>query len=165
MKNVQFPLWRSFLVIALSFAVLAGFTGTARADSPAFTWQNVTDTFVVFGSCSDPDGMYQITLVSSGAAHFVENGNGYKFRASEHGTFFIEPIDAASPVTYSGQYSDHFLDTGIFTGEKWAFNRTFISVGRGSDGTHEVFRFTNIWIVTPNGTMNDRESGFQWICN
>lgn len=169
MKKLQSSRFLGMLVIALTLAILAGSVHRANAGNGAFTdtftWKNETLTFEVYGSCSDPDGLYQITIVSSGAIHIVENANGYKFKVAEHGTYFLEPIDASSPVTYSGQYADQFVDTGIFTGDHWAFNRTFISVGRGSDGTHETFRFTNIWIVTPNGTVNERESGFQWICN
>ena len=156
---------RRMLTLALALVILASHAGMASANNGAYTWRNETISFEVYGSCSDPDGLYQVTLVSSGASHFVENANGYKFNHEEHGTYFIEPIDASSPVTYSGRYSDHFVDTGYLTGDHWSFNRTFINVGQGSDGTHEIFRFTNIWTVTPNGKANERESGMQWICN
>ena len=164
MKKLQSPLFRGMLVVVLALTVLAGSIRTVYADSGAFTWQNVTDTFVAFGSCSDPDDVYQITIVSSGAIHFVENANGYKFSWAENGTYYIEPIDAASPVTYSGRYSTHLADTGIFSDGKFVFKNTFTNVGRGSDGTRETFHFTNIFAVTPTGIENERES-VQWICN
>jgi hypothetical protein len=51
----------------------------AYASNGAFTWQKVTDRYEVIGSCSDPDGIYQITVVSSGAFHYFGNENGFKF--------------------------------------------------------------------------------------
>lgn len=168
MKKLQSSLFLGMLVIALTLTVLAGSVHRANAGNGAFTdtftWKNVTDTFVVQGSCSDPDGVYQITIVSSGAIHLTEDDSGYKFSWAENGTYYIEPIDADSPVTYSGRYATHLVDTGIFTDGKFVFKNSFTNVGLGSDGTRELFRFTNIFVVTPNGIENERESGFQWMC-
>lgn len=164
MKKLQSPLFRGMLVVVLALAVLAGSIRAVYADSGAFTWKNVTDTFVAFGSCSDPDGVYQITIVSSGAIHIVENANGYKFSLAENGTYFIEPIDAASSVTYSGRYSTHLVDTGIFTGGKFVFKDTFTNVGLGSDGTRETFHITTHATLTPGGVLYEIDN-VKFICN
>jgi hypothetical protein len=167
MKKLQSPLFRITLVLALALAVLAGSVRAASAGNGAFTdtitWQNLTDTFVVSGSCSDPDGVYQITLVSNGAIHFVENANGYKFSWAEAGTYSIEPIAADSPVTYSGRYSTHLIDTGLFTGGKFVFKNTFTNVGLGSDGTRETFHITTHAVLTATGVLYEIEN-VQWIC-
>ena len=168
MKKLHFPLFRVILVLALTTAVLAGSVRAAYAGDGAFTdtvtWQNATDTFIVFGSCSDPDGVYEITILSSGAIHFVENGNGYKFSWAEHGTYSIVPIAADSPVTYSGRYATHLIDTGIFTGGNFVFKDTFTNIGLGSDGTRETFHITTHAVLTATGVLYEIEN-FKWICN
>jgi hypothetical protein len=167
MKKLQSSLLRIALVFTLALAVLAGSVRAAYAGNGAFTdtvtWKNATDSFVVFGSCSDPDGVYQVTIVSSGAIHFVENVNGYKFSWAENGTYYLEPIDADSPVTYSGRYSTHLVDTGFFTGGKFVFKNTFTNVGRGSDGTRETFHVTTHAVLTATGVLYEIEN-VQWIC-
>jgi hypothetical protein len=168
MKSKQPPTLRGILILTLMFAVLASSVRAVSAAGGTFTdtitWQNATDTFVVFGSCSDPDGVYQITIVSNGAIHFVENANGYKFSWAENGTYYIEPIDADSPVTYSGRYSTHLVDTGFFTGGDFVFKNTFTNVGLGSDGTREAFHITTHAVLTPTGVLYEIEN-VQLICN
>jgi hypothetical protein len=162
MNKQHSPLFRGLLVIALAFAVLAGSVRAAYAANGAFTWQNVTDTFVVIGSCSDLDGVYQITIVSSGAIHYVENEDGYKFSWAENGTYYIEPIDADSPVTYSGRYATQLQDN--LSKGNFVFKNTFTNVGLGSDGTRETFHITTHVVVTPTGLVREAEN-FKWICN
>jgi hypothetical protein len=167
MKKSRSSLFRGALILALTLVVLAGSARAAQAGgafTDTFTWQNATDTFVVFGSCSDPDGMYQITIVSNGAIHLTENANGYKFSWAENGTYFIEPVAADSPVTYSGRYSTHLVDTGIFTGGDFVFKNTFTNVGLGSDGTRETFHVTTHAVLTPTGVLYEIEN-VQWICS
>jgi len=162
MKKLQSPWFRSILVLVLTLAVLAGSVRAVYASNGAFTWKNAVNTFEVFGTCSDPDGLYQITVVSSGTVHYVENENGYKFSSSESGTYYIEPIDADSSVTYSGRYSDHFQDR-LNKGNSM-FKHTFTNVGIGSDGTHEVFHLTFRLVVTPSGLVREVDN-VQSICN
>jgi hypothetical protein len=161
MKRFHFPLFRGMLVSVLTLALLAGSAGAVYADNGAFTWQNFTDTFVVFGSCSDPDGVYQITIVSNGAIHFIENANGYKFSWAEAGDYFIEPIAAESPVTYSGHYATHLEDNS--NRSNFMFKNIFSNTGLGSDGTRETFHLTYHVTITPDGVERDLEN-VQWIC-
>lgn len=163
MKTLRFPLFRGALIVAMTLAVLAGSVRAAYAGNGASTWQNFTDTFVVVGSCSDPDGVYQITVVTNGAIHFVENANGYKFSWAEEGDYYIEPIAADSPVTYSGHYATHFVDTGLFTGGNFVAKNTLTSVGLGSDGTRETLHITTHVVLTPTGAAYEIEN-LQWIC-
>lgn len=164
MNKLRPPLLRGLLVLALMLGILAGAVRAASAANGAFTWQNATDTFMVVGSCSDPDGVYQITTVSNGAIHFVENANGYKFSWAEEGDYVIEPIAAASPVTYSGHYATHLVDTGFFTGGDFVFKNTFTNVGLGSDGTRETFHITTHAVRTPTGVLYEIEN-VAWNCN
>jgi hypothetical protein len=162
MKKLHLPFLHSFLAIALTFAFLVSPVQAAYASNGAFTWQKTTDTFEIFGTCSDPNGLYQITVVSSGTIQYVETQSGYKFSWAENGTYSVEPINADSSVTYSGRYTislqDH-LSNGASI-----FKHTHTDVGLGSDGTHEVFHITEHLVVTPTGLV--REAGnFQWICN
>ena len=161
MKRLQSPLFRGILVIALTLAVLAGSVRAARADNGAFTWQNATNTFVVFGTCSDQDGMYQITIVSNGAVHFVENKNGSKFSWAEEGTYFVEPIVADSPVTYSGHFVTSLQEN--LSSRNFMFKNIFTNTGLGSDGTRETFHITYHVVITPNGVERVLEN-VQWIC-
>lgn len=162
MKRLQSPLFRSTLVIALTFAILAGSVRAAYAGNGAFTWQNVTDTFVVEGTCSDPDGVYQITVVSSGAIHYVENENGFKFNWVENGTYYVEPISADSSVTYSGRYVTQLQDN--LSRDNSIFRNIFTNTGLGSDGTREVFHVVLNVVFTPNGLVREAEN-FRWLCN
>jgi len=99
MKKLQSLFVRGPLSMLILLALLAGSFSSVQAGNNALTWKNVTDTFEVTGTCSDPDGVYQITTVSSGAIHYVENENGFKFSWVESGTYYVEPISADSPVT------------------------------------------------------------------
>lgn len=162
MKKLQLLWLRGILIVALTFVALVGSVGAAYAGNGAFTWQNVTDTFVVEGTCSDPDGIYQITVVSSGAIHYVENNNGYKFSWAENGTYYVEPISADSPVTYSGHYSTQFQEN--LSKGNFIFRNIFTNTGIGSDGTREVFHITTNVVVTPTGLVREAEN-FQWLCN
>ena len=162
MKKLQSPIFLGLLVIALLTSLLSGFVGVAFAGNGAFTWQNVTDTFVVFGSCSDPDGVYQITIVSSGAIHYVENDSGYKFTWAENGSYFIEPIAADSPVTYSGRYSTQLQDN--LNRNSFMFKNSFTNVGLGSDGTRETFHIVTHVVVDGAGLVREAEN-FKWICH
>lgn len=162
MKKLQSPFVRGILVIVLAFAVLAGSVRAAYADNGAYTWHNTTDTFTVEGTCSDPDGVYQITTVSSGAIHFVENENGFKFNWVESGTYYVEPISADSPVTYSGHYTSQLQDH--LSKDNFMFRNIFTNTGLGADGTREVFHITLNVVFTPNGAVREVEK-FQWICN
>lgn len=162
MKKLQSPWFRGLLVIVLTLAILAGSVRAVYADDGAVTWKNVVNTFEVFGTCSDPDGLYRITVVSSGTIHYVENENGYKFSLSESGTYYLEPIEADSSVTYSGRYNDHFQD--LLSKDVSMIKQTFTNVGTGSDGTHEVFHLTFRLVVTPSGLVRQVDN-VQWICN
>jgi hypothetical protein len=162
MKTLQSPFLRSILAFALTFVILAGSVRAAYAGNGAFTWKKTTDTFEVIGSCSDPDGLYQITVVSSGVVHYVENENGYKFSWAENGTYYIEPIDADSPVTYSGRYNISLQDH-LSKGNSM-FKHTHTNIGLGSDGTREIFHITEHLVVTPTGLVHEAEN-FQWICH
>jgi hypothetical protein len=162
MKTLPSSLVRIILAMALVFAVLSGSVHAAHASNGAETWKNVTDSFEVYGSCSDQDGIYQITLVSSGTVRHYDEENGLKFLWSENGTYTIVPIDADSPVTYSGNYNiqvqnhlsdNHFLYKFIFT-----------DTALGSDGTREVMHIISHIVINANGV----ERGFDdvhWICN
>ena len=165
MKSLHSPLIRGILIIAQMLAVLAGSVRAAYASDGAFTdtftWQNFTDTFVVFGSCSDPDGVYQITIVSNGVIHYVENDSGYKFSWAEKGVYYIEPIDADSPVTYSGHYATHLEEN--LNKRNFMFKNIFTNTGLGSDGTRETFHITYHVVITPDGIERDLEN-VQWIC-
>jgi outer membrane protein assembly factor BamB len=161
MKNLPSPLFRGLLVLALTFGALAGAVHAVSAANGAFTWQNVTDTFVVFGSCSDPDGVYQITIVSNGVIHYVESANGYAFTWNENGAYRIEPIAADSPVTYSGRYATQLQD--ILSKGAFVFKNIFTNTGLGSDGTHETFHVTYHVTITPDGIERDLEN-FKWVC-
>ncbi len=153
--------FRSALLIGLALIILAVPLSVAYADNGAFTWQNQVDTFEVTGSCSDPDGLYQITIVSTGTVRFVENDNGVKFGYAENGTYVIEPVAADSPVTYSGQYATR-LEEHV-NPNNYTFLDTFTNTGWGSDGTHEIFHFTLHIVDTPNGPERVVEN-VQWIC-
>lgn len=162
MKKLQSPWFRGLLAIVLTLAVLAGSVRAVYAGDGAYTWKNVVNTFEVLGTCSDPDGLYQITVVSSGTLHYVENENGYKFSVSQSGTYYLEPIEADSSVTYSGRYTAHFQDR-LSKGVSM-IKDTFTNVGTGSDGSQEVFHVTFRLIVTPSGLVHEVEN-VQWICN
>jgi hypothetical protein len=162
MNKFPSPLFRSLLLIVLTFALLAGSVRAAYAGNGALTWKNLAETYEVYGTCSDPDGLYQITVVSSGAIHYVENRNGFKFSWAENGTYYLEPLDAGSSVTYSGRYTitlqDHLnKNTSVF-------KHTHTNVGLGSDGTREVFHLTTHLVMTPDGLVREVEN-VQWICN
>jgi len=162
MKKLQSILFRSTLAIVTTLAVLAGSVRAAYAGNGAITWKNLTNTYEAVGTCSDPDGLYQVTTVSNGVVNLVENENGYKFNWHDAGTFFLEPIDANSSVTYSGRYSEQFQDH-LNKGSSM-IKHTFTNVGRGSDGTHEVFHITFRLVLTPDGLVREVDN-FQWICN
>lgn len=162
MKKLQSIVFRGLLAIVLSLGVLAGATRAAYASNGAFTWQRVTDTYEVVGTCADPDGVYQITVVSSGAVHYVETDSGYSFNWAENGSYTVEPIDADSGVTYSGRYTIT-LQEHLGKGSS-IFKHTHTDIGLGSDGSREVFHITEHVTLTPTGLV--REAGnFQWICN
>lgn len=162
MKKLQSSLVRGTLAIITVFAVLMGLVRAAYASNGAFTWQKMTDTFEVFGTCSDPDGLYQITVISSGVVQYVETDSGYKFSWAENGSYYMEPIDADSSITYSGRYTITLQD--LLTKGSSMFKHTHTNVGLGSDGTREVFHLTEHLVATPTGLV--REAGnFQWICN
>ena len=162
MKKFRSPLFRSILAVALTFAVLAGFVHATYASNGAFTWHKMTDTFEAFGTCSDPDGLYRITVVTSGVVQYVETDSGYKFSWAENGSYYMEPIDADSSVTYSGRYTITLQD--LLTKGSSMFKHTHTNVGLGSDGTREVFHITEHLVVTPTGLVREAEN-FQWICN
>lgn len=162
MKKLQPLFVRGLLAIALTFAFLVSSARAASASNGAVTWKNVTDSFEVYGSCSDQDGLYQITLVSSGAVRYYDEENGLKFLWEENGTYTIVPLDADSPVTYSGRYNiqvqNHLSDNNFLY--KFGFTDTAF----GSDGTHEVFHVLTQILINANGVERDVDQ-FQWICN
>jgi hypothetical protein len=162
MKKLQFSIFRTLLAITITFAVLAASVRTVGASNGAFTWHKTTDTFEVIGSCSDPNGLYQITVVSSGMIQYVETQSGYKFSWAENGTFYLEPINADSSVTYSGRYTISLQD--LISNGSSVFKHTHTDVGFGSDGSREVFHITEQLVVTPTGLVREVEN-FQWICN
>ena len=162
MKKLQSSFVRIALALMLAFTVLAGFVHAAYAESGASTWKNEIYSMEVYGSCSDPDGVYQITLVSSGTVRHYDEENGLKFLWSEHGTYKIVPIDADSPVTYSGTYNiqvqNHLSDNNFL------YKFVFTDSALGSDGTREVFHIVTHIVITANGMERDVDQ-FQWICN
>ena len=162
MKHFNSPLFRKVAFLVLVMGLLVASAGAAFANNRAYTWQNETDTFVAYGTCSDPNGAYQITIVSTGAIHFIENNNGLKFHWSEHGTANLVPVAANSPVTYSGRYATSLQE--IVNPNTYVFKNAFTNVAYGSDGTHETFHVTFQIVDTPNGPERVIEN-FQWICN
>ncbi len=162
MKKLQSPLVRNLLAIAIVFAALAGSFRSVQAGNDAFTWKNSTDTFEAIDTCSDPEGLYRITTVSSGYISYVEDADGYKFKWHEHGTAYVEPISAASPVTYTSNYTINLMDR--LNNNTSTFKHIHTNVGFGSDGTHEVFHFSYHVVVTPNG-LERVVDNFQWNCS
>jgi len=161
-KTLQSPFVRSILSIVLVFAVLAGSFRAAYAADSVDTWKNMTDSFEVYASCSDPDGLYQITLVSSGTVRHYDEENGLKFLWSENGTYTIVPIDADSPVTYSGTYNiqtqNHLSDNNFL------YKFIFTDTALGSDGTREVFQIRTHIVITATGVEHDVDN-VRWICH
>lgn len=161
MNKLQSSFVRSALAIVLVFTVLAGSVHAAYADGGVKHWNNVVGSMEVYGSCSDPDGVYQITLVSSGTVRHYDEENGLKFLWEETATYTIVPIDAVSPVTYSGHYSiavqDHLSDN------QFLYQFVMTDNAFGSDGTHSLLHVTMHINITPNGIERDVD-GFQWIC-
>ena len=162
MKKLQFSFVRSVLGIVLVFAVLAGSVRAAYASNGAETWKNVTDSFEVYGSCSDQDGLYQITLVSSGTVRYYDEKNGLKLLWSENGTYTVVPIDADSPVSYSGTYNiqvqNHLSDNNFL------YKFIFTDTALGSDGTREVFQVRTHVTINANGVERNIDE-VRWICN
>lgn len=162
MKKLQSPFVRSLLASVLTFAMWAGSARAVYAGNGAETWKDVTDSFEVYGSCSDPDGLYQITVVSSGVVRHSDEEGGLKFLWSENGTYMIEPIDADSPVTYSGRYNievqNHLSENNFL------YKFVFTDTALGSDDTREVFHITTHIVITANGIERDVDN-FQWICS
>ena len=162
MKKLHSPFVRSMLAIAIALAVLAGSFRSVQAGNNAFTWKNSTDTFEVFGTCSDREGLYRITTVSSGYISYVEDKDGYKFKWHEQGVAYLEPISASSPVTYISNYTVNLMDR--LHNDTSIFKHIHTNVCFGSDDTHEVFHLSYHVIVTPNGLVREVDS-FQWICS
>ena len=162
MKRLQSSLVRTIFALVLAFAVLRGSAHAVYAGNGAETWKDRVETFESYGSCADPNGLYQITTVSSGVVHRLETEDGFKFSWSEHGTFTIEPIDADSPVTYSGRFDVHVqnhLGAGNFLYKYVSSSKAF-----GSDGTEEVMHITYHIVTTPNG-VDHVVDHFRWDCN
>ena len=162
MKKLQSLYIRSILAITLVFAVLAGSVRAAYAESGVRTWKNETYSMEIYGSCSDPDGIYQMTLLSSGVVRHYDDENGLKFLWSETATYTVVPIDSDSPVTYSGRYSievqNHLSDKN--------FLYQFVMTDRafGSDGTRSLFHVTSHFVINANGVERVIDS-FKMICN
>jgi hypothetical protein len=116
----------------------------------------------VYGSCSDPDGLYQITLVSSGTVRHYDEENGLKFLWSENGTYTIVPIDADSPVTYSGIYNIQVQNH--LSNNNFLYKFIFTDTALGSDGTREVFQVRTHILINANGVERDIDN-VRWICN
>ncbi len=162
MKKLRFHSLHRTVLFALTLLLLATSAGTAFAERIVETWHNETLTVGWIGSCSDPDGYYQMTIVSTGEGHLIFNDNGVKHGWSETGTFFVEPIDSISPVTYSGQYAWHFQE-GI-NQNNYYYSETFQMVGLGSDGTHETFHVNAHIVETPEGLVRVIDNVW-WACN
>jgi hypothetical protein len=162
MKKLQSLSFRSILAVALAFGILAQSFHAAYASNGAFTWRNVTDTFEGVGTCSDPDGIYLISVLSTGTVQYVETENGYKFSLAENGTAYLEPIQADSSVTYSSHYNFQIQDRLSNGNSMYTYN--FVDTALGSDGTREVFKITYHLVVTSNGLEREVDN-FQWICN
>ena len=162
MKTLQFCSLRMVFAIVLAFAILGGSARAASAANGAETWKDRVESWESEGSCADPEGLYRITIVSSGVVHSLETEDGFKVSWSEHGTFTIEPIDADSPVTYSGRFDvnvqNHF-GAGNFLYKYVSSSKAF-----GSDGTQEVMHIVSHLITTPNG-IDQVVDHFRWVCN
>ena len=150
MKHQQSPFVRNMLAIAFVFILLAGSVHAAYAESGVNTWKDVTETFEAGGTCADPDGLYQITVLSSGVSRNWSDEDSLKFTWAEHGTYILEPVDADSTVTYSGQYTvearNHWSGDGTFL---YAINTTMTALG--SDGSRATIHTTFHLVITQNG--------------
>lgn len=162
MKTLQSRFLRIIFAIILAFAVLAGSTRLAAAGNGAETWKDRVESWESEGSCADPDGIYQLTVVSSGAVHRLETEDGFKFSWAEHGTYVLEPVDADSPVTYTGRYTAQAKNH--FGGKNFILHFTQTSTALGSDGSRGVMHWTFHLTITPNGLERDVDN-VKWICH
>ena len=162
MRTLQSRFFRIVFAIMLVFAVLAGSARLAAAGNGAETWRDRVESWESEGSCADPDGIYQLTVVSSGAVHRLETEDGFKFSWAEHGTYVLEPVDADSPVTYSGRYN---VQAQNQSGDKnFILHFTSTSTALGADGTRGVMHWTFHLIITPTG-QERLVDNIKWICH
>lgn len=162
MKALPSLCLRIIFAIVLVFALLGESMDVAAAGNGAETWKDRVESWETEGSCADPDGLYLLTIVSSGAVHRLETEDGFKLSWAEHGTYVLEPLDADSPVSYSGRYSvtaqNHFGD------KNFILHFTQTSTALGSDGSRSVMHWTFHLTITPDGVEREVDH-IKWICH
>jgi len=159
MNPSHFSVSRVTLALVFLLGLLLAPPGSVQADGAETlteTWQNETDSFPVFGSCSDPDGEYLITITTNGVIHGAWNQNTGHFTWSENGSYYLEPLNAASDTTWAGHYATHF-DVNLGPGNV-VIRDIFTDTGLGSDGTREVFKARYRLTLSPNGVVREFES-------